>query len=50
MLGNVCGHEETAVEKTGTESVLRELIIWVGPAQGWGGVGSKEAIRSHGGS
>ena len=42
VLGNVCGHEETAVQKTGTDSALRELIIWVGPAQGGVGVGVKK--------
>ena len=41
VLGNVCGHEETAVKKTGTDSALRELIIWVGPARGGVGVGVK---------
>ena len=42
VLGNVCGHEGTAVKETGTDSALRELIIWVGPAQGGVGVGVKK--------
>ena len=40
MPGDVLGHEDTA-EKTGTDSALRELVIWVG-----GGGESKEIIRS----
>lgn len=33
MPGDVLGHEGTA-EKTGTDSALRELVIWVGRGRG----------------
>ena len=45
MPGNVCGHEETAVKKTGTDSALRELIIWVGPARGGGQKRQKDHVE-----